>query len=63
MLFEAAFATLLLQLSSQEYFCEEYFKQHFPWISKGVSDLEICMDYFALPGRNSKNLNFHSHLS
>ena len=25
---------------------------------KGVSDLEMCMDYFALPGTSCKNLNF-----
>ena len=25
---------------------------------KGVSDLEMCMDYFALQGRNCENLSF-----
>ena len=26
------------------------------WKNKGVSDLEMCMDYFALPGRKYENL-------
>ena len=31
----------------------------FKWnCNKGVSDLETCMDYFALPGRSCKKLNF-----
>ena len=25
---------------------------------KGVSDLEMCVDYFALPGRGCESLNF-----
>ena len=28
------------------------------YVSKGVSDLETCMDYFALPGRSCEILNF-----
>jgi hypothetical protein len=28
------------------------------YVGKGVSDLEIFMDYFALPGRSSENCNF-----
>ena len=29
------------------------------WKNKGVSDLEMCMDYFALPGRKYENLFSH----
>ena len=32
-------------------------------ILKGVSDLEMCMDYFALPGKRCENLNFPAHWS
>ena len=31
--------------------------------TKGISDLETCMDYFAFPGRSCQNLNFPAHLS
>jgi hypothetical protein len=31
-------------------------------MTKGVSDLETCMDFFALPERSCENLNFHTHL-
>ena len=44
------------------YWCFEVriFSQLFSADNKGVSDLETCMTYFALPGRN---LNFLAHLS
>ena len=29
---------------------------------KGVSDLEMCLVYFVLPGRSCENLNFPVHL-
>ena len=29
---------------------------------KGVSDLEMCMDYFALSGRSCENVNFLSSM-
>ena len=38
---------------------------HFPNIDlsdKGVSELEKFMDYFALPGRSCKHLNFPTYL-
>ena len=31
--------------------------------SKGVSDLETFVNYFALPGRSWENLNFLAHSS
>ena len=31
-------------------------------MTKGVSDLETCMDFFALPERSCENSNFHTHL-
>ena len=32
-------------------------------MDKGISDLETCMDYFALPRKRYENLNFTARLS
>ena len=32
-------------------------------LDKGVSDLEKCVDYLALPERSCEILNFSTHLS